>query len=167
MNCPHCGQPWITLGTARSPVAHTTVLYGEPIVARTCPSCAALRAALKLEQATFQKFRDEAYAREAQAGLIRTQIEAKLKKAEEELKKVVAECDRLRDQIPPLIHERGDAQEQRDATEARVETLEKAVEIMRSSAYCEHLHHEKRDRHTFGDTCPVEARLAAALKEKP
>jgi hypothetical protein len=57
--------------------------------------------------------------------------------------------------------------ERADAAEARVETLEKAVEIMRSSAYCEHLHHEKRDRHTFGDTCPVEARLAAALKATP
>ena len=157
MNCPHCGQPWITHGTACSPVAHTTVLYGEPIVARTCPSCAALRAALKLEQATFQKFRDEAYAREAQAGLIRTQIEAKLKKAEEELKKVVAECDRLRDQIPPLIHERGDAQEQRDATEARAETLENLIRTRRHADAC-----------AFHKQHPCNCwKAVAALKEKP
>lgn len=48
---------------------------------------------------------------------------------------------------------------------AEVERLRKALE--ECSLNCEHLHHGKKDRHESGTPCPVEARVRAALEEKP
>lgn len=45
--------------------------------------------------------------------------------------------------------------------QGKVETLRQA--LLLADIQCEHLHHEKRERHALGDACPVEAKIKAAL----
>lgn len=51
------------------------------------------------------------------------------------------------------------------ALEGSAATIKKLLEVTRVvSLTCEHLHHQKSDRHGIGDPCPVEARIVAAIE---
>jgi len=51
---------------------------------------------------------------------------------------------------------------------AKIERLQAIVDKMLSSLgscmkSCEYMHHEKKDRHEYGEPCPVESRVRLAV----